>query len=300
MSDQLRFITYGIKQVLFYRFEFIGGETINLFGILLFFLAVLMTFWVSRLARKAIDHGFQLRGVYDERTVAVIKRLTHYGVLVVGIGVSLQLIGIDLQALFAAGAVFAVGLGFALKNITENFMSGIILLLEASIRPGDILMIDGEMVRVRQMKIRSTVVQTRDGDYLIVPNSVLVSDAVRNYTLNRGLYRMSVSVGVHYRSDLTQVEGILREVAEDFPHASDLKAPLVAITSFGDNAVLFDVRVWIEDPWGMRVRASELHLAIWKALKEAEVVIAFPQMDLHLDAEVAQGIARLSLVEGGG
>jgi len=298
VSDQLSFLSYGIKQVLFYQFEYLDDKTISLFGLILFAIAVLATFWISRLSRRAIETGFRLRGVYDERTVAVIKRLTHYGVLAVGLGVALQIIGIDLKALFAAGAVFAVGLGFALKNITENFMSGIILLLEASIRPGDVLMINGEMVRVRHMKIRSTVVQTRDGDYLIVPNSVLVSDAVRNYTLGRGLFRMNVSVGVRYDSDIQKVKATLQQVAEDFPLASDLKAPLVAVASFGDNAVQFDVRVWIEDPWGVRVRQSQLHEAIWRALKEEGVVIAFPQMDLHLDPEVAQGIARLSLVEG--
>jgi len=297
MSDQLRFITYGIKQVLFYRFDFIGGETINLFGLIIFFLAIIMTFWVSRLMRRAIETAFRLRGINDERTVGVIKRLTHYGVLLIGFGISLQIIGIDLQALFAAGAVFAVGLGFALKNITENFMSGIILLMEASIRPGDVLMIDDEMVRVREMKIRSTVVQTRDGDCLIVPNSVLVSDAVRNYTLGRGLYRMNVPVGVSYRSDMAKVRSVLEDVALNFPQSSDLKSPLVEMSSFGDSAVVFDVRVWIEDPWGLRVRTSQLHEALWKALQAEGIVIAFPQVDLHVDPEVIEGITRLSLVE---
>ncbi len=270
----------------------IAGTPISLMTIALFLLVVVLTFWLSRLTQRGLVTAFHVRGVTDQGTVALVQRLTHYTVLAMGLGVALQTVGIDLGALFAAGAVFAVGIGFAMQNIAQNFVSGLILMVERSIRPGDTLLIAGSVVRVEELGIRATVVRTRDGEALIVPNSNLVADAVRNFSLGEGSFRICAVVGVTYDSDMHQVRRALESAIAKLDYACAEPAPVVQMTGFGDSSVNFAVRVWIRDPWEQRNRQSDLYETLWWALKDAGVVIAFPQLDVHFDPPVAEGFAR--------
>ena len=119
-----------------------------------------------------------------------------------------------LEALFAAGAVFAIGLGFAMQNIVQNFVSGVILLAERTIKPGDVLQVDGRFVKVRHMGIRSTICRTLDEEEIIVPNATIVQSTVTNYTLQDSLFRLRCTVGVVYGSDMVLVKNTLQRAAQ--------------------------------------------------------------------------------------
>ena len=272
-------------------FTFAGTE-ITLEKVILFTVIIIITALFSRLAQRMTVKGFSLRGVKDEGTIGVVKRLLHYIVMAIGIGIAVETIGISLDALFAAGAVFAIGIGFAMQNIVQNFVSGIILLSERSIKPGDVLQLEGRIVRVRHMGIRSTICRSLDEEELIVPNATIVQGTVTNYTLQDSLYRLRCSVGVVYRSDLALVQRTLLATATSFDRRSHVRQPVVLLTDFADSAVMFEVSVWIDDPWTMRQTRSALNEAIWWALKEQEIVIAFPQLDLHLDDDVVDALRR--------
>jgi small-conductance mechanosensitive channel len=175
-----------------------------------------------------------------------------------------------------------VGFGFAMQNITQNFFSGLILLMERSIKPGDILEVDDRMVRVREMGLRSTVARTLDEEDLIIPNAVLVQQTVKNYTLRDNLVRLRATVGVAYGSDLEAVEEGLERACHGLPGLSPGHPPAVLLTGLGDSAVLFEVSVWIENPWASRIVLSQLYKEIVTALGRVGVTIAFPQLDVHL------------------
>jgi small-conductance mechanosensitive channel len=226
-------------------------------------------------------------------SVAAASRLLHYLVLAIGVGIGLQIAGINMTALFAAGALVAVGIGFALQTISENFFSGLILLLERTIKPGDVLQINDQMVRVVEMGIRSTVVRTFADEDLIVPNSVLVKDTVKNYTLRDNLHRVRAIVGVSYGSDMKLVRQVLEQVIADIPWKTDKVKPSVLMREFGDSSVIFSASVWVDDPWSSFQRSSQLHEAIWWALKEANITIAFPQIDVHLDTVASDSVQRI-------
>ncbi len=157
---------------------------------------LIASYVVSRLLQRSMKIMLRSDDARRQGSVAAASRLLHYLVLAIGVSIALQIAGIDMTALFAAGALVAVGIGFALQTISENFFSGLILLLERTIKPGDILQINDQMVRVVEMGIRSTVVRTFADEDLIVPNSVLVKDTVKNYTLRDNLHRVRVLVGV--------------------------------------------------------------------------------------------------------
>jgi len=194
-----------------------------------------------------------------------------------------QTVGIDLDALMAAGAVFAVGFGLAMQSIAQNFVSGIILLVERSIRPGDIIGLDGEMVRVEELTIRSTIVQTLDDDHLIVPNSALAQSIVRNYTKRDTAFRLRVTVCVEYASDLREVLSELETAGRELDWAIQDRVPVVAFREFGASGMEFELSVWTRDPWQALRQRSAMRSAIWLRFKKAGITIAFPQLDVHLD-----------------
>jgi len=258
---------------------------------LVLILAVVALAWIlSVLVRAALTRAFQRRAPSDQGSQLVVKRLLHYVIMSVGFFLALNLAGFSLTSLFAAGAVFAVVIGFALQNLSENFVAGVILMVERSITPGDVLEVEGRVVRVIRMGIRATVARTRDDEDLIVPNSLLVTTTVKNYTLHDSLYRVRASVGVAYSSDIAKVRGVLESCARSFAGRHASKDPRVLLTEFAANAVKFEVSIWIEDPWHSAWLLSQLNEAVWSALKSAEIAIAFPQLDLHLDPEVLKAL----------
>ena len=285
-----------LQRVADYKLMDIGGAALTPGNIAAALLIMLVTLLLSGLTRRGIQRVFRRRHVEDAGTAAAVNRLVHYVFLLVGVGVALQTAGFNLTALFAAGAVFAVGLGFAMKNIVENFVAGVILLVERSIKPGDVLEAQGVVVKVEAMGIRTTIVQSRDGDHLIVPNSVLAQSTVKNYTLKKAAYRVRATVGVVYGADMAQVRQTLERVAREIPDRMTDREPQVMMLQFGNNSVDFEVAVWFADPWLSRPALSRLNEAIWWALKEQGVTIAFPQVDVHFDPPVAEGLARLSAV----
>ncbi len=258
--------------------------------LLLTALTLVLTFAISKLIRRATTRAFNMRGVTDEGRIGVTNRLVHYTILLLGFSLSLEAMGIHLSALFAAGAIFAVGLGFAMQNIVQNFVSGVILLIERSIKPMDVLKIDGEIVRVEQMGIRATVVRTRDEEEIIVPNGVLVGSAVKNYTKGDRDYRVRAPVGVHYKSDMKRVEQALLRAAKAMPGPSHPKEPVALLLDFGDNSVNWELSIWTRDPWAVLVIRSELNKLIWDTFKEEGIEIAFPQLDVHLDKAVIDAL----------
>ena len=284
---------YGNK---FADFEMVnlGGDRIVVGDVLVIFTVILAAFLISRLIQRGMARSFESRRLRDEGTLHVAQRLSHYVIMTLGVFVGFKLGHIDLTGLFAAGALFAVVIGFAMQNITENFVSGVILMVERSIKPGDLLEISGRMVRVVRMGIRSTVARTRDEEELIIPNSEMVRNTVKNYTLGDRLYRLRTKVGVVYSSDMREVREVLEATARSIPFRAQEMEPRILMWEFGNSSVDWDVSVWMENPWHEQRARSELNEALWNALKDAGITIAFPQLDLHLDPGVATVLEQMA------
>jgi small-conductance mechanosensitive channel len=265
----------------------IGGTRVTPTLLLVLVLVAAGTLVASRVLQRIVERGLRALGA-REGSVGAARRLVHYTVLAAGLGIALDTLGVNLATLFAAGAIFAIGIGFAMQNIAQNFVSGVILLLERSIKPGDVIEVEGRFVRVHEMGIRATIARTLDEEEIIIPNSTIVQSTVRNYTLQSSIYRLRATVGVVYASDMALVRRTLERVASQLTWRVRDKDPLVLMTEFGDSAVVFEVSVWIDDPWRMRLARSQLNEAIWWAFKEAGIVIAFPQLDVHLDRQVVE------------
>lgn len=282
-----------IREILDLRLIELAGNRITVGTLLAALVLFGVTVVASRVTSAVATRALLRRGA-KPGPVGSITTLLRYFVLVIGIAVTLDTAGIDLAALFAAGALFAVGLGFAMQSIAQNFVAGVILLLERSIKPGDILEVEGKIVRVADMGIRASVARTRDGEDLVIPNAVLIQTSVTNYTLADSTYRIKVPVGVTYGSDMTVVKRTLLDVAGRVSdtYAVDGTEAQVIMTAFGDNSVNWEVAIWMDDPWRSRPAMSALHEAIWWAFQEVGIVIAFPQLDVHFDPPITASLAR--------
>jgi small-conductance mechanosensitive channel len=262
----------------------VGGTPVTGASVLTFLLILLLTLWISRVLQRITERAMVRGGLSRQDTLATTRRLLHYAILIVGFAVALQAIGISLATVFAAGAVAAVAIGFALQNILQNFVSGIILLSERSITETDVLEVEGVIVRIQKMGARAAVARTREDEELIIPNSILVQSTVKNLTLSDPVYRIRSRVGVAYESDMKHVEDALMTAARSVENRAQDHEPVVFLVEFGDSSVLWEVSIWAEGPWEASVTRSDLNKAIWWRLKEAGIKIAFPQLDVHFDA----------------
>lgn len=276
----------------------LSGVDITPATVVVFLLLLGATWWGSVFVRETTERTLSNRGIGDPGTRASAARLIQYAVGAVGMAVALQSVGIDLGALVTAGAVFAVGIGFAMQNIAQNFVSGVILLAERSISPGDIVVVEGQMVRIRTLGIRATIARTLDDEEIIIPNSFLVQSNVKNLTLDDSTLRVRLPVGVAYDSDLDEVFRVLKSAADGMT-ARLPREPAVTLTAFGSSSVDFEVSIWIDDPWQRHARRSDLAKAVWDALAAADVVIAFPQLDLHVDDELREALIGRPAVKAG-
>jgi len=259
----------------------VGGTPITLSSIISFLVILLVTYIASRALQRALGQVYKRRQL-EEGVQYALNRLLHYGILALGVMVALQNLGISITALAGLGAILAVGIGFGLQNIAQNFVSGLILLLERPVKKGDFVEVGETRGTVRSIHARATVITTLDNVDILVPNGELITEAVVNQTYRDRQLRIRIGVGVAYGSDTELVRRTLLTVAQAHPAVVRKEQAAVLFEDFGDSSLDFTVMAWIEDPVAQRRVASDLRFAIDAAFRQAGIEIPFPQRDLHL------------------
>jgi potassium efflux system protein len=268
----------------------LAGSEITLGALFVGVVIVVATLFVSALAGRAIRRTLARRGLGQGSQLAAAK-VTRYVLVVIGLVVAIDSIGLNLSAILAASTVLLVGIGFGLQNIAQNFVSGVILLLEQPIRPGDFIRVGDTFGFVEDIGLRATRVVTRDQVTIIVPNSELVTTQVVNHSIPTTNLRIAISVGVAYGSDTELVRRTLLAVAKEHPETLAAPEPEVRFDSFGDSSLDFSLLVWISDPGEDRRISSTLRFSIDRAFRDARIEIPFPQRVVHLRPPPAAGAA---------
>jgi len=262
----------------------VSGNPLTIQTVLTAVVAVVLAFLISAILQRAVAKAFGTGDVERRGSVKVIRRLCHYLVLFVGVAIALEILGMDLSTVLAGLAVFGVVVALTMQEISRNFVAGIILLLERTIQPGDVLEVENRLVRLEELGFRSSRARTLDEEEIIIPNYSLVQSMVVNYTLKDSFYRLRARVGVSYACDMDLVISVLEAAADGVPSRSQHQEPLVLMSELADSSVVFTISVWIDDPWKMRRIRSQLNYAIWRDLRQNDITIAFPQLDVHTDA----------------
>lgn len=269
------------KTIVTHRFEY-GELAISLGHVLVFCIGVVLAVWVARTLRALLREEVLPRMSLPRGVGNSVASLSYYALLMLGLVAALSAAGFKLgQLAFLFGAL-GVGIGLGLQDVVKNFVSGLILMFERPVQPGDVVDISGTSGRVRAIGMRATTVRTFEGADVVVPNGMLLSDKVTNWTLNDQARRVDVDLGVAYGSDVTRVMQLLTEVTHATPGVAEDPAPTVLFTGFGASSLDFAIRAWTPDGDNASSIRSLLLERLHAALVEAGIDIPHPQQDVHL------------------
>jgi small-conductance mechanosensitive channel len=267
------------------------GQVLRAVGILV--VSILALRCVSFILREEVFPKLRLRpGV-----AGMLTLLSNYAVVGIGLVMAAAVLGLTATQLTVLFGALGVGIGFGLQNIVNNLVSGLILVCERPLKVGDRVEASGNLGIVKKIGVRATVVRTLDGAEVIVPNSDLISKEVTNWTLSDPISRIELRVGVAYGSDPDQMIAVLRQVAAENSRVLLEPEPLALMVGFGDSSLDFRMLCWTSDEDRLEV-VSELHLAVDAALRDAGIVIPFPQRDLHVKSGTAPLVSSSSFPDG--
>src|SRR6266568_2858722 len=259
------------------------GVTLSLLQIFLLIALLIAVFWLSSRTKRFLFTRFLVKSGLDRALQHAISQIVGYAVLIIGIVIVLDNAGIHLGALTVFAGAVGVGLGFGLKNIASNSISGLLILAERPIAIGDRIEVAGITGQVRQIRARSTLIMTNDNIAMIVPNEKFIDSPVTNWTYTDRRVRFRLPVGVAYGSDVNKVREALIAAACEHPATLKDPAPDAFLEKFGDSTIDFQLIVWSEEMSRRPSRfKSDLNYLICKHLGAAGIEIPNPQRDLHI------------------
>jgi small-conductance mechanosensitive channel len=263
-----------------------GGLRISLLLVVKTALFLLVTLWLAVAASNLLDRWLRSTGDLTPSIQVLIGKLVRFGLVTLAIIVVLSTVGIDLSALALFSGAVGVGLGFGLQKIVSNLVSGVILLADKSIKPGDVISVGENFGWVDSLGARYTSVVIRDGREVLIPNEDLVTQRVINWSHSNDQVRLDVPFGVSYASDPHKVREIAVAAAGAHPRILKTPAALCHLTKFNDFSLDFVLRFWIRDPIdGITNIRGEVMLALWDAFKREGIEIPFPVRDVRITAD---------------
>ena len=284
-----------IQRITGLKLFYIGDTSVTIGRLVQFTVIILVGFLISWILRRML-HRIQERrhSSAGEASFYTLGRILHYVIVAVAVLAAFSALGLDTGSLTLIAGALSVGIGFGLQSIVSNFISGLILLFEGSLRVGDFVELDsGVTGTVREISSRFTRINTNDNIDVVVPNSELVSYRLKNWTLREPVVRVRVPFAVAYGSDKEQVKKAALEAVADVPYTIQDEVdrePVVLLTGFGESSLDFELRVWIRRTGVARpgrVRAT-YYWALESRLREHGIEIPFPQRDVRIRGEQAE------------
>jgi len=289
-KKELKLTLKKVWEILNYPLFTVGERTITPINFFIFVIVLILGWFIGKYYKKII---YSLRHRYDisQSTATLLANMGYYTIITLSFLIALKIVGLDLSSLAIIAGALSVGIGFGLQNVVSNFVSGIILMFERSIKVGDYIQIDentrGEVIDI---SMRSTIIRTNDNINLIIPNQSFIQNNVINWTLGDDIVRFRVPFGVAYGSDVDKVEKVVLEAIKNSKvhfikkHPTLDVEPRVVFIEMGDSSLNFELMVWVRGEYARRPRRtrSEFLKIIYKALNNAGIEIPFPQQDLHI------------------
>ncbi len=269
------------ERILTHKIATINETELTPQTIILFLAVFALLLIISKILTRVIDSKVLTRLRIDTGLQYALKRIIHYVLLIISAVFSFQLIGIDFTGLAVIFGFLSVGIGFGLQNITSNFVSGLIILLERPVKVGDRISVGDVQGEIQSINMRSSTIQTLDDITIIVPNSQLIESQVTNWSYGHTRMRVRIPIGVSYDSDLDTVTQALMNVANAHDKVMDTPAPSVIFDEFGASSWNLFLAVWINNNRDYFAVKSDINKAIVHKFREKNIEIPFPQQDIH-------------------
>jgi small-conductance mechanosensitive channel len=260
----------------------VGDVSVSVLGIFNGVIAFLLFIWLALLLSRLVENRVDRIHDVSESARELVKKLARITLVILALVLALNATGIDLTALAIFTGALGVGLGFGLQKVVSNFVSGMILLMDRSIKPGDVIETQGTYGWINHLGARYTSIITRDGTEFLIPNEDMITQPVINWSFSDRKVRRKIPVSVSYRTDLRRAMAIMEEASVEIPRVLKDPPPSARLLGFGDNGVNLELRAWIEDPRsGVANVASDVMLAIWDRFHEEGIEFPYPQRVVH-------------------
>ena len=265
----------------------LGDYHISLYRALLFVLVVLAVLVAGRLGNMVVRRMFRRMHRLDPTQKLLGEKLVGVALWLALVLIGVDFLGISLTALTVFSGAFGLAIGFGLQKTLGNLISGIIMLMDRSIKPGDVISVgsgsDKTVGQVNRIGIRAVSVITRDQIEYLIPNELLMTSTVENWSFSTRDVRLKVPVGIAYGSDVELAERLMLQAARENPRVHNEPEPTVWLTAFGDSAIQFEIQLWIDDPEaGVGNIRSDVLKRIWVLFGQHGVHLPFPQRDVHI------------------
>ena len=261
----------------------VGSTRLSLLSLIRILVAVLVLFAIFRLASRIVNQSINRATQFDPTQRLLAQKLSGVALLLTAFFVGIDLVGIDLTALAVFSGAFGLAVGFGFQKTFGNLIAGIILLMDRSIKPGDVIAVVDSFGHVTKIGVRAVSIVTRDGKEHLIPNENLMTQEVENWSYSTTDVRIHIPVGVSYDCDLPRAQRLMIEAASEPSRVLKSPAPTVWLREFGESSVDHDILVWISDPEsGVGNVQSEILNRLWILFKENNITIPFPQRDLHI------------------
>ena len=272
LIDMLEGVTFSLGQ----------GE-VSIYGILTGILTMLALVWLALVVSGFMENWLRKVPAVNPSARVLLSKVARIVLVAAAFLFAVSSVGIDLTVFAVFGGAIGVGLGFGLQKVVSNFISGVILLMDRSIKPGDVVEISGTYGRINKLAGRYTSVISRDGREHLIPNEDMVTQTVVNWTFSHRMVRRHLPVGISYKSDVDMAIKLMIEAADEIPRILQDPAPRVLIKGFGDSAIDLELRMWIRDAKnGVSNVASEVYYKIWHKFNDNGVEFPYPQRDIHI------------------
>lgn len=261
----------------------LGEKRFSLLWVVTIAVTVLVLYTAARVVNRVASHIIDSSDGLDATQKLLGQKIASVLVIVLAFFLGIDAVGIDLTALSFFSGAFGLAIGFGLQKTIGNLFAGIILLLDRSIKPGDVIAVSDSFGWVNKIGVRAVSVITRDGKEHLIPNEDLMTTPVENWSYSDRNVRMRIPVGVAYSSDMQLVEKLLHQAVADTPRVLVDPPTKIWMTDFGDNSVNWEIRAWIADPEGGigNIRGDVL-MRVWNLFKEHGIEIPFPQRDIYI------------------
>ena len=247
----------------------------------LFSLAVLL--WLATVCSRVLERRISRLPNLTPSVQVLFSKLLKIVLITIAIVAAIRTVGIDLTAFAVLSGAIGVGIGFGLQKAVSNLISGVMLLLDKSIKPGDVIAVGGTYGWVSSLGARYVSVVTRDGIEHLIPNEDFITQGVENWSYSNSKVRLKIPIGISYKSDVRKAQGLCLDAAAEVSRVVADPPPVCPLKGFGDSSVDLELRIWIEDPQnGVSNVKSEVLLLVWDKFHEHGIEIPFPQRDLHL------------------
>jgi len=265
----------------------LGDIRLSMLGIIKAGLVLVVLLWLAGAVSRVIEHRLESTKTLSPSARVLMGKFIKVALIVIAVLAALESIGIDLTALAVFGGAIGLGIGFGLQKVISNLISGVILLMDKSVKPGDVIAIDDTFGWINRLSARYVSVITRDGTEHLIPNEDLISQRVENWSYSDSLIRLKLPIGIAYESDVPLAMKLAVEAAQGVDRALKNPAPVCRLMNFGPDSVELELRVWIEDPQkGVANVQSDVLLNVWNLYHEHGVEFPFAQRDLHIKSSV--------------